>query len=169
MKRQVIPDGYKKCTLCKAILKESSDYFYHAPCGKNGLNSRCKECSNKLRRERWFNKTSHNVSCRCYKCGTFFYQARATLNRMKRRQKIDNPKTYCPDCPRPSGRSGMSWEGKRRGENNPNAIMTEREVRLIKKALKNGLTNKEICDLYHEKPSTISQIKLGKRWSHVMI
>lgn len=49
MEEEVIPEGYRKCTMpdCGAVLPETIDYFQKAPTGRNGLKLKCKQCSAK--------------------------------------------------------------------------------------------------------------------------
>lgn len=55
-----------------------------------------------------------------------------------------------------------------KGERNPRAILTEKQVRQIKyEMFTQGLSNKEIAELFGVKPYLISFIRTGKNWSHV--
>ncbi len=59
---------------------------------------------------------------------------------------------------------------KRPGENNPNSILIIQDVIQIKLLLKNKkLTLQEIADIFNVSKSTISHIKTGLSWSHIII
>lgn len=171
--KEIIPSGYKQCTLCNEILKANKNNFHHSGTCRNNLNSRCKACSNKLRRQRWYSKSSHNVPCFCYYCGSFFYQAMLIINKIKKYQKSQFPKLYCgKECSLLDGnygRQGKSWKGRRRGENNPNAILNSKQVIAIKKQIKKGIKNSEICDLFKIKPAHVSRIKSERIWAHIKV
>ena len=54
------------------------------------------------------------------------------------------------------------------GEKNSQAKLTYGEVVVIKKLLKRGnMKQKEIAEFFKVSPSTITDIKKGKKWSHV--
>ena len=52
----------------------------------------------------------------------------------------------------------------KRGEKNWSAKLTERDVRIIKRALKIGIQMKKIAIRFNVAPCTISNIKAGKKW-----
>ena len=55
-----------------------------------------------------------------------------------------------------------------KGENNSQSILTEKDVIKIWKYLNEGILNqKEIARKFGINRSTISNIKLGKRWNHI--
>jgi len=54
-----------------------------------------------------------------------------------------------------------------KGENNPSVILTEREVRQIRKYLERGWPIWKIAEKYVVGTSTISRIKHRQTWSHV--
>ena len=61
-----------------------------------------------------------------------------------------------------------SYKDKALGFNNPRSILTEDQVREIKYVhIPNGLSNKEIADLYEVQHYVISFIRTGKNWSHI--
>lgn len=67
--------------------------------------------------------------------------------------------------------SGLRWYF--RGEQCPQAILTEKQVHIICESLEKGLKYKEICDLldieYTESMGKIlSNIKRGKAWKHIV-
>ena len=55
-----------------------------------------------------------------------------------------------------------------RGSKNGKAKLTEQDVREIKTLLKIGTPQTAIARLYEVSPKTISHIKTGKNWSHVI-
>ena len=56
------------------------------------------------------------------------------------------------------------------GENNPFHKLSEQDVREIKTLLRDKkLKQKEICDIFRVDRSTISNIKNGRQWSHILI
>lgn len=57
--------------------------------------------------------------------------------------------------------------GKMSGEKHPNAKLTEQDVRQIKRLLLNDVKGVVIAQQFNVKPITISNIKTGRRWSHV--
>ncbi len=59
-------------------------------------------------------------------------------------------------------------KGKYVGDNNAFAKLTEKEVAVIKRRLINGEGVRAISRDYHVSHCTISQIKLGRNWKHVL-
>lgn len=53
------------------------------------------------------------------------------------------------------------------GEKSRLAVLTNKDVRKIKKLLKQGRTQRFIAEQFDVHYSLISLIKTGKRWSHV--
>jgi hypothetical protein len=53
------------------------------------------------------------------------------------------------------------------GEKNPNAVLNEAKVKVIKRLLSEGVKNKDIAVRMGVTRSLISAIKNGKRWGHV--
>lgn len=71
-------------------------------------------------------------------------------------------------------RALLSWKNPDRkltsvsGDSNPNATLTEKQVRVIKyDLLPRGLTNPEIAKQYSVHPRVIRFIRIGKTWKHV--
>lgn len=62
-----------------------------------------------------------------------------------------------------SGRGGIL-----RGEESGAAKLTESQIFDIRRAIQFGATNKSLADSYGVAPSTISAIKVGRSWQHVM-
>lgn len=56
-----------------------------------------------------------------------------------------------------------------RGENNPNAKLSEEQVRQIKIEMKNGRKNIDIAKDYGVSVSHIYEIETGRNWSHITI
>ena len=54
-----------------------------------------------------------------------------------------------------------------RGEDSPVSKLTEENVRKIKIMIDNGMSNKEIGDIFNVSRTTILKIKKGERWSHI--
>ncbi len=55
---------------------------------------------------------------------------------------------------------------KNKGENHPMAKLTERNVKRIKRMLKNGVLQKVIAKIFSINPSMISYIKTGRYWAY---
>ncbi len=53
------------------------------------------------------------------------------------------------------------------GEHHFNARLTERDVRLIRKAAAAGFPQKNVAEAFRVSRTTISQIVSGQRWKHV--
>jgi hypothetical protein len=47
---ETIPDGCKQCTVCEKIMKASLENFYHRSQSGDGLDYRCKSCSNSYKK-----------------------------------------------------------------------------------------------------------------------
>ncbi len=63
----------------------------------------------------------------------------------------------------------MVREGRQaRGEKKKDCKLTTEQVREIKYSLKNGTSNKVLALTYKVDPSTISHIKGGRKWKHVI-
>ncbi len=59
---------------------------------------------------------------------------------------------------------------KLKGENNPRHKLTEEQVIQIKLLLKEGkLNQQEIADIFNISRKTISNIKIGKTWSYIIV
>jgi hypothetical protein len=56
-----------------------------------------------------------------------------------------------------------------KGENNPNHILTKKQIIQIKMLFKLNFKNKEISKLYNISSATISMIKNNKIWNHIKI
>ena len=56
-----------------------------------------------------------------------------------------------------------------KGENNPNSTLTEKNVIQIKMLFKLGFKNIGISKIYNVNPNTISRIRTGKRWKHIIV
>jgi hypothetical protein len=56
-----------------------------------------------------------------------------------------------------------------KGESNPGAVLTEKQVRAIKRNLKENWSCAEIGELYCISRQTISSIKSGRTWGYVKI
>jgi hypothetical protein len=56
---------------------------------------------------------------------------------------------------------------KAQGERRPNAKLTERKVRQIKRLLAQGVYGSRIAPMFGVNVSLVYQIKYGERWAHV--
>lgn len=54
-----------------------------------------------------------------------------------------------------------------KGMDTHNSILTDDDVREIRRLLSQGLMKKTIAEMYNIDPSTISRINSGTRWAHV--
>ena len=164
------PHGYRTCTRCLIQFEATRLYFHLNSRVKDKCANRCKRCSNKERTERFIQKKSHNIQMRCHKCDVFYWASLAELRKRKRRNI--NANFYCSsECSFHAAFSfsGQSWNGARRGSNNPNAIINEDIARLIKLRLKEGCRNKAISLELGVNRHTISAIKAGRLWRHILI
>lgn len=55
-----------------------------------------------------------------------------------------------------------------RGENCPTGKLTEKQVILIKKSLSEGVKGRELAKIFNVDENSISNIKRGKTWKHVL-
>lgn len=53
------------------------------------------------------------------------------------------------------------------GENNPNASLTEQDVRFIMRSFTEGATNKELAKMFNVDSTAVSKIRQLKRWKHL--
>lgn len=56
---------------------------------------------------------------------------------------------------------------RREGEDNPNAKLTEEDVRNIRGLIAEGYSNARIARMYNVGKKQIGRIKLGKAWKHI--
>lgn len=56
-----------------------------------------------------------------------------------------------------------------KGERNGRAKLTKLQVIEIKQLLKQGFKNKEIADIFNISKSVISDIKCGRKWTHIIL
>lgn len=162
------PSGYRTCSKCLTTFLATWKYFHKCEVSFDRCAPKCKSCANKERTERWFSKSSHNVHMHCYKCKSFFWQTRAQINKSIRRNP--NAHFYCSircGCLDNAHRKGVSWNGARKGDNNPNAKLNSHIVKMIKEKISAGLKNIEIAKLFNLKYSHISLIRNGRLWSHI--
>lgn len=54
------------------------------------------------------------------------------------------------------------------GENHPYAKFTNKDILKIREMIQGGVSNKEIAAIFNVDPTSISAIKTGKSWSHVI-
>jgi len=54
------------------------------------------------------------------------------------------------------------------GEKNPQAILSDSSVIDIRRLIRSGMKNKRIAEIYGVTPATISYIKTGKTWPHLI-
>lgn len=65
-------------------------------------------------------------------------------------------------------RIGRAIKGKFEGEKHPRSKLTERKVKLIRRLLRDtNLAQDSIAEKFDIAQTTVSKIKLGKRWSHI--
>lgn len=89
--------------------------------------------------------------CRCYSCGTTY-------------RTIE---VYEQQKPGPKGPSKLPHYGKM-GEKNHNAVMTEQDIKEIRRLRREGINLSVIAIRYGLSRSTISRIVNRKAWSHVV-
>lgn len=65
--------------------------------------------------------------------------------------------------------SKLKYSELAKGEKNVMAKLTEQQVKEIKQLLKNGVKQRKIAKIYNVHFNTISNIKLGKTWTHITI
>lgn len=64
---------YKVCSICREDFPATKEYFSKRSREKDLLNVVCKSCDNSRRRERFKNKSSHNICRTCKYCSKVFY------------------------------------------------------------------------------------------------
>jgi hypothetical protein len=161
------PDGFRTCSKCLQLKEASSDFFHRTSINQIGFTRVCKICDNERRNENERQRKYHNVKRRCKTCEAFFYASLAKLNRGRRKKYKAG--IYCSMSCVPHFGRGKSWDGKRKGDNNPNAILTEFSVREIKRKIKEGISLAMISRIFNVKPCTIYCIKANKTWAHIQI
>lgn len=172
MKKRIIdPDGMIICRTCLEVKPRTVEFYSRNNRDKTGLHKICKLCDNKRRTEKEREKHYHNHKRICPSCNSFFWASLSAVNKGKRRGFSGG--MFCSrDCIINLGYSGMtgkSWDGKRKGENNPNSILTDAIVKDIKLALKHGERNTDIALTYGIGRALVSSIKHNRSWKHVSI
>jgi len=61
----------------------------------------------------------------------------------------------------------LGRECKLRGENSPSAKITEEQAKQIIRLCKEGVTNKEIGEIFNINPKHVSLIRHNRRWCHL--
>lgn len=178
-KKFIDEHGYKTCTKCEVTFIASRDFFHTCNRNIDGLCCRCKKCSNLERNERQKSRKSHNIPRHCITCGSFFWAALADINKMIRRTGRQGGIFCSKKCCflhhtrgfglYTNGRKGISWEGKRRGSNNPNAKYDEYIIKKAKQLIKNGIRLVDISKELKITQNYLSHIKHGRAWASVVI
>jgi hypothetical protein len=168
--RIIDPDSKIICRTCLKTLPRTNEFFAKNNKSRYGLLTTCKKCDNFRRTTKQKQRAYHNIKKHCKTCGAFFYASLAHINLSKKRN-FKNTGKYCSkECsPIPKGMTGKSWNGARRGENNPYAILSDKIVRTIKLCIKSGMKNKDIASVCGIEPERISAIKTNRAWSHIKI
>lgn len=168
----MIDNTLKKCNRCKLEFPRMTDYFYRNNRTKDGLSYPCKKCDNLVRTDRQKTKKSHNMPRRCALCHSFFWAALADINKGLRRNGKPGGRYCSVHCQRRSpttGFKGKSWNGARRGENNPFSKYTEQTIKQVKVLLAQGMRNCDIARLLNVNQITISLVKTGKAWNSITL
>lgn len=175
-KKIIDPDGFIICRTCAVTFSRTLEYFHRNARDSYGMTRICKLCDNTRRSTKEKSKAYHNYPRRCKTCNDFFYTSLAALNKVKRLHKhYKNGCSYCsiqcvPHNPDGTRKFGVkSWDGRRRGSKNPNAILDESKVIEIRKALIKGDSNVSLANVYGVKQALISNIKHYRTWKHVSI
>jgi NMD protein affecting ribosome stability and mRNA decay len=163
--RIVDPDGYIICRKCLGLFPRTNDFFSKNLRDSYKLMRVCKVCDNLRRSNKEKERAYHNIPRLCLQCKKKFYASYAGMRKYK---KISGKMggTYCSNC-RGYSYKGKSWEGKRKGINNPNAILEEKNVKEIKKYLSEDKDIKYLMNLYKVSRSTIYFIKTNRSWTHI--
>ncbi len=169
-KKIIDPDGFIICRKCFKELPRTNEFFSKNCANKKyGLMIICKICDNKRRSEKEKLRAYHNQPKRCITCNGFFYQSLSNINKAKKRNYIRGAKACSKVCSTSVGMTGKSWKGSRRGENNPNSVLNDNTVRLIKSDIAKGIKNREIAKLYNINAKHISRIRTNRCWTHIAI
>jgi len=158
-------NGIRTCNKCLKEYPLDKNYFHHDNKNTPNFFSICKFCNNKIRRERWLKKLSHNHKKICKKCGSFFWAALLQINKARRAGRKDV--FYCSKICRNS--RAWSWQGKRKGSNNPNCKLNEEKVRQIKSKILLGQKPSTLSEEFNISKRVIYSIKKGIAWKHVEI
>lgn len=135
----------------------------------------CKKCDNARRTVSEKNKAYHNHPRRCKTCGSFFYASLASMNKTNKRSSRKNGGSFCSvECMHKSesisfGMKGKSWNGRRKGSNNPAAILNEEKVKNIRMSLMSGDSPLLLANFYGVTRNQIYSIKNYRTWKHVII
>jgi hypothetical protein len=167
-----LPDNKRICATCLQELPRTSDYFSKNIVNHYGLSTICKVCDNHRRNAKEKEHAYHNIPMHCLGCGDFFYTSRAALNKARKRKSSGYGRYCSQPCVKHHGHAGMtgkSWNGRRKGENNPAAILSDNTVFQIKLDLHHGFRNKDVATKYGIKEVHVAQIKSGRCWTHITL
>jgi hypothetical protein len=156
----------KECHTCRKVYQNPSQYFFKDVTQPYGLCKICKACDMERQNRKRLERAYFNVPINCITCNKRFFTARCRLNQGK---KIgSNFGKYCLECsPLMTGLIKKSWNGRRRGSNNPSAKYDESFVKNIKEMIEKGLRNKDIASEFGVKPTYVSHIRTKRIWSHL--
>lgn len=172
-KKFINPYDYKRCKFCKVVKKINTENFHRTFKGddKHLQLSTCRICSNKRRYQYEKDRKNFNypVICMYKQCKKTFYVT-ITMKR-KNKQKWCSQECYFNDeeNANPCFKKGWSWNGKRKGINNPMNKYSIDMIIEIKKRLKNGDRVIDISNDFNINYSTISAIKFNNTWKHISI
>ena len=166
----------RTCGHCLKKFPRTPEHFHSNLVNSYGLSTVCKACSNLYRTIQYRKKAYHHIPRRCKTCDSFFYTTRAHLNKGKRRNNKNWGSfcsifcaRHCPDVNIGTGMKGKSWNGRRRGENNPANKYSVELIKEIKILIKTGERNRDIAEKFKMHPSYISNIRRNRIWAHVTI
>lgn len=173
-KKFIDRDGFKTCTKCEIEFSSTTEFFHGNNRAYDRLSSHCKHCNNLERSIRQKFRLSHNIPRRCIVCNTFFWAARADMNKIKRKYGLDGGIFCSRDCQkihptRGLGMKGKSWDGRRVGVNNPNAKYDIECIRYAKVLINEGNRLVDISKKINISESYLSLIKSGRVWASVVV
>lgn len=171
MVKIIDPDGFIICRACFIQFPRTNQYFSKNCVDKFKLARVCKTCDNKRRSEREKARLYHHHPKRCLTCNEFFWASKACMNRSIKRGMRGG--IYCSrKCALDKtkgnfGMKGKSWNGRRKGECNPNAKLDIELVKEIKSRLRFGMPVFLVAAAFNLNYSTVYSIKSNKTWKHV--
>ena len=160
MTNSLVEHKEKKCGKCKLFFPMNNDYFYNSARSKDTFYHWCKVCDDSVRTERYITKASHHIHRRCKQCNSFFY---AELCRVRAGGSI-----FCNiSCKARYQFRGKILAVNNKGSKNPNARLTENDVRAIKTALKDNENMESISNRFNISQSHLYNIKSKRIWKNI--
>ncbi|QIW89883.1 homing endonuclease [Bacillus phage Izhevsk] len=172
--------SYRKYThKCQALTRDSNTYFHKAIRKYGWENFKWEvidetETDEELNEKEsyWIEKYNSNIQTVGYNMsnGGEGNALIGELNPMYGKSHSDETKRKMSE--KMKGKTHSSEAKKKigeakQGENHPLSVLTEDDVREIKKMLNNGCKQKEIMEKFNIKQPTVSAIKTGRIWSHI--